>query len=126
MLHLPRYQTRGLSRLARDAGASKSAASRLLRGVGHPDYLLLYRVAEALSREAGFAIDPREVAVPDGCEYPTPRPCALFGCRCLPPWAYEGGGSLRPEFRGVRPGEWTDGTPWSPTDRIGDPDSPAA
>jgi hypothetical protein len=108
MLHVRRYQSRGLSRLAYDAGVSKSAVSRLLAGVGQPDFLVLYRVTEALSREAGFAIDLREVAVPEGCEYPTANPCALFGCRCLPPWAYGGDGSLRSGFQGVRPGEWTD------------------
>lgn len=109
MLHVPRYQAKGLSRLAADAGVSKSAVSRLLRGVGQPDYLVLYRVAEAISREAGFRIDLREVAVPEGADYPTPHPCALFGCRCLPPWAFGAGGELLPRFRGVRPGEWTDG-----------------
>jgi len=105
--HVPRYQVQTTSRLASDAGVAKSAISRLLRGVGQPNYILMVKVAEAIGREIGRPFPLREIAVAEGSEYPTPFPCSLFGCRCLPPWAYDGDGALRPQFTNLVPGEWS-------------------
>lgn len=107
MLHVPRFQHKGVSRLAADAGLSKWAVWRLMRASGHHDYAVLLRVADAIGRAAGRTFDLREIAVEVGCDYPTRHVCALFGCRCLPPWAYGPDGILLPAFEGVAPGEWT-------------------
>jgi transcriptional regulator with XRE-family HTH domain len=107
MAHVPRYSFRGVSRLARDAGVAKSAVSRLLRGKGQPSYLVVLRIADALSRAMGRPVDLRELAVDEGSHFPTAYPCDLFGCRCLPEWAFDGSGALKEEFRGVVPGKWT-------------------
>lgn len=107
MAHVPRYSFRGVSRLSRDAGVAKSAVSRLLRGKGQPSYLVVLRVGDALSRAMGRTVDLRELAVAAGCGFPTAYPCDLFGCRCLPEWAFDASGALKKEFRGVPPGKWT-------------------
>lgn len=105
--HVARYQFRGTSRLAQDAGVAKSAVSRLRRGQGHPDYILLYRVAEAIGRQIGRPLDLREIAVEHGREFPTPFVCSIFGCRCLPSWAYHEDGSLDARYSHLVPGRWT-------------------
>jgi len=107
MIHIPRYSFRGMSRLARDANVSKSALSRLLHSQGEPEYSVIYKVTEALSRVRGTPLDLREVAVSIGDSYPTPCTCSLYGCRCLPPWAYTKTGTLRPDWIGIKPGTWT-------------------
>lgn len=105
--HVPRYTVRGTSRLASDAGIAKSAVSRLRRGKGHPDYIVLYRVAEAIGRQIGRTLDLREIAVEEGDEYPTPFVCEIFGCRCLPPWAYGKDDTVRERFTDMVPGRWS-------------------
>ena len=106
-LHVPRYQIKTVSRLAKDAKVAKSAVSRLMRGEGEPSYMLVSRIADAISKEIGMPLDHREIAVPADAEYPTTCPCRLFGCTCLPDWAYDRDGNLRWQFWDVRPGEWT-------------------
>lgn len=107
LIHVSRYQRSGVSRLAQDAGLSKWAVWRLMRGAGHHDYAVLLRVADAIGREIGRPLDLREIAVEVGSDYPTSYVCQIFGCRCLPPWAYGADGDLLPAFKGVKPGEWT-------------------
>jgi transcriptional regulator with XRE-family HTH domain len=108
MVHTDRYAFKGMSRLALDAGISKSALSRFIRGERRPSYLLVTRVVGALERELGRTIDPREV-VTEEARYPTEFPCAVAGCSgCLPDWAYTEGDELKPEYRAVRPGSWTE------------------
>ncbi len=111
MIHIPWYSFRGISRLACDADVAKSALWRLLQGPSNPSYHLLFQVAEALSRQMGQPLDLREVAVERGKPFPTKYPCSLFNCRCLPDWAYTPDDSLRPAWRGIRPGEWTNAYP---------------
>ncbi len=107
MIHTSRYSCFGLSRLSADTGIAKSAISRLLRGDPQPSYMVLFKVAEALSREIGFPIDLRELAVVDGHDYPTKYPCDLFGCRCIPPWGYDENGDRKPAYKDMASGTWT-------------------
>lgn len=107
MLHVPWYTISGQARLARDAGVSKSAISRLLSGQSAPGYLLANAVTAALERRMGRSLHPRDLFSPDGT-YPTASVCDLCGCRgCVPGQAYdESSDTLRPQFRHLRAGEW--------------------
>ncbi len=107
MLHVPWYSVQGVTRLARDAGVSHSAVSRLLAGETSPSFALLWKLTKALEQRLGRRLDPRELVSLDG-SYPTPSTCALCGCAgCLPPQAYTADDTLKPEWRHVRPGEWS-------------------
>jgi transcriptional regulator with XRE-family HTH domain len=107
LLHLPRYAFMGRSRLAADAGVSKSAVTRLLNGQSVPSVLVVFRIADALERRIHRSLDPREIVSIDGT-YPTPSTCRLMGCRgCLPPSAYDNEDNLKPEYRSSRPGDWS-------------------
>lgn len=108
MAHTSRYAFRGQARLAADAGVSRSTISRLLRGrIRNPSYALVCAVTHALERHLDRRLDPRELIAPGGA-YPTPSSCALAGCRgCMPDEAYEEDGTLRTEYQGLRPGEWS-------------------
>jgi transcriptional regulator with XRE-family HTH domain len=113
LIHCPRYAFMGLTRLATDAGVSKGAVSRLIRGERRPSYVLVTRVVAAIERELGRPLDLREVVREDE-NYPTASPCALAGCPgCLPNWAYDESDGLRPEFEGVPPGGWSQDGPVS-------------
>jgi hypothetical protein len=107
MVHIPWYSCRGISRLAKDAGVAKSALSNIIAGATQPNYATLLLVTEALAKRMGRPLDLREVAIAEGMRFPTQYPCDLFGCACLPPWAYDAKDALRPEFRDISPGEWT-------------------
>lgn len=116
MIHTDRYSFKGRSRLARDAGVSKSAISRLLNGTTRPTYRVVDRVIRALEREMGRSLDFREVISQDG-NYATAWVCRLMGCAgCLPEHAKQ-------DSR-IEPGMWSgdnqegEGEPWLPIEEI--------
>ena len=106
MAHTNRYAFKGVARLARDAGVSPSAVSRLINGRMNPSFLMVARVAGALERELGFPVDPRELVAERG-RFPTRHACDLARCRgCIPESATDEHGDLKRAFHGVRPGGW--------------------
>lgn len=107
MAHSSRFAFRGSARLAFDAGVSPSSVSRIIHGKLNPSFLMVARLTEALEREFGFSIDPRELIAECG-QFPTRFLCDLVGCDlgCLPDNAYDEFGSLKPAFENVKPGEW--------------------
>lgn len=107
MEHTTKYVIEGRARLARDAGVSKSAVSRLVRRECVPSTTLMLAVTRALEKQLGRPLDPRELISPNG-EYPTANVCELCGCPgCLPERAYNEDGSLKPGWEGVEPGTWS-------------------
>lgn len=107
MAHVPWYGFCGQARLARDARVSRAALSRLIAGHTRPSFQLVWALSRALESRLNRPLDPRELVSFDGT-YPTPSACDLTGCRgCLPDWAYDATGSLRPTFQGQAPGEWS-------------------
>ncbi|BCM94118.1 hypothetical protein IAD21_06021 [Abditibacteriota bacterium] len=106
MVHTTHYAFQGETRLAQDAGVSKSAVCRLLNGHSSPSFALVMAITKALELRLGRPLDPRDLISLDGC-YPTASVCELAGCRgCLPPEAYDEADCLRPEFRDMQPGHW--------------------
>ena len=106
MAHTTRYAFQGETRLARDAGVSKSAVSRLLTGQSSPSFALVVALTKALEKRLERPIDPRDLISLDG-SYPTATACELAGCRgCLPAEAYDAQNRLKPEYKGVKPGQW--------------------
>jgi len=107
MEHTTRYAFKGASRLAADAGVSKSFISRLLRGQTSPFFVHVVRLTQALEKALDRRLDPREFLSLDGI-YPTPSVCELVACGgCLPAEAFDGEGNLQPQFKGVKPGQWS-------------------
>jgi hypothetical protein len=108
MAHTSGYAFKGESRLAKDAGVSKSAVCRLLNGQSSPSFALVSSITRALEPHLqrglqGHRLDPHELISLDGT-YPT----ASAGCKgCLPAEAYDEHNRLKPEFRDMRPGEWS-------------------
>ena len=80
MGHTTRYAFGGESKLARDAGVSKSALSRLVNGLSSPSFGLICALCNSLEKALGRPLDPREILSRDG-RYPTPSVCQLCGCR---------------------------------------------
>lgn len=96
-----------LRRLADDAGISRAALNRLVHGVSSPSFAHVVALTQALEKALGRSLDPREVVSLDGV-YPTVLVCELCGCRgCLPAQAYDEEDRIRPEFRDVKPGQWS-------------------
>jgi transcriptional regulator with XRE-family HTH domain len=109
MAHIPWYSTEGPARLAKDLGVSRSTISRLLRGDRTPTPRLAEAVTAALSRRLGRTLPIEEVFSPDGQGFPTGATCRLCGIcpgGCMPDAAYDAKGNLRPEYQGMRPGDW--------------------
>ena len=107
MVHVQRYWSRGASRLATDAGVSKSTISHLLRGKSNPLYTTTRRVVKCLERELGLPLHPDEVLSEDG-SYPTTQVCRLVGCPgCLPEVAYQRDNAQNPVLLHVKAGQWT-------------------
>jgi hypothetical protein len=66
-------------------------------------------ITEALEKELGCRLDPRELVRFDDLPWPTASVCQLVGCPgCLPDEAYETDGRRRPEWKDVLPGCWSD------------------
>lgn len=106
MAHTTRYAFQGETRLAHDAGVSKSAVCRLLSGKSSPSFALVSAITRALEKQLGRPLDPRDLISLDG-SYPTASACELAGCRgCLPPEAYDEHDQLKPEYKNVKPGQW--------------------
>lgn len=106
MAHTTRYAFRGESRLADDAGISRSALCRLINGQTSPSFAVVSTITRALSKALGTALNPHDVISMDGT-YPTASVCVLAGCRgCLPDEAYDEDDNLKPEYRNVKPGHW--------------------
>ncbi len=80
MAHTTRYAFKSETRLAHDAGVSKSAVSRLVQGHTSPSFALVTALTRALEKALGVPLDPREVVSTDGT-YPTSSVCDLVGCR---------------------------------------------
>ena len=84
MGHVNWYLFAPVTRLARDAGVSHSALSRVLSGRAAPSFTLACKVALALEKRLngalnGGRLDPRELFSLDGT-YPTASACKLVGC----------------------------------------------
>lgn len=84
MVHVNWYLFAPVARLARDAGVSHSALSRVLSGKSAPSFTLAWKVARAIEGRLGETLpggrlDPRELFSLDGT-YPTPSACELVGC----------------------------------------------
>lgn len=105
--HTTRYAFKGVGRLARDAGVSPSAVSRLLNGKMNPSFLMVARITAALEKELGYRIDPRDLVAESG-RFLTRFTCDLVAdCRgCYPDAATDEFGDTKRAFEGVRPGQW--------------------
>ena len=107
MAHTTRYAFKGETRLAQDAGVSKSAVCRLLNGHSSPSYALALSITRALEKHLKRPLDPREIISLDGT-YPTASACELSGCKgCLPTEAFDENNQLKSEYRHMRPGQWS-------------------
>lgn len=106
-LHISWYGFKTQARLAQDSGVSPAAISRLIRGQSQPSLAIALRVTQALSKRLNKPLDVSEVFSLDGC-YATASVCLLVGCRaCLPPEAYDGDENLKPQYQGVKAGQWS-------------------
>lgn len=106
-LHSSRYSFRGTSRLAKDCGVAKSTICQLIHGRTAPLYATLEKIVSCLEYQLARKLPTREVISFDG-SYPTPFVCALVGCSgCLPEFAFQPDGSLKPEWENVAPGRWS-------------------
>lgn len=106
MAHTRRYAFKGVGRLARDAGISPAALSRIINGEINPSALMVSRLANALERELGLRIDPRDLVAEEG-RFLRRFACDLCGCRgCLPESAIDEYGETRKAFVGIKPGRW--------------------
>ena len=107
LVHIPKLSIRGQARLAAEVKVSRSTISRLISGRINPSYRLARGVTDALEKMLGRPLDMREVFSTDGT-YLTPSGCALCLCRgCLPERAWNEDGTLKPEWKEARPGDWS-------------------
>ena len=105
--HIPWYGFKTQARLAQDSGVSPAAISRLIRGESQPSLAVALRLTGALSKRLGRILDVGEVFSLDG-SYPTPSVCHLTNCRnCLPPNYYDEQDEVKPFYRGVKAGQWS-------------------
>ena len=114
LVHIPKLSIRGQARLAAEVGVSRSTVSRLVNGKINPSYRLARGVTDALERFLGRPLDMRDVFSTDGT-YLTPSGCALCRCGgCLPEAAWGDDGTLKPEWKDARPGDWSLARPANP------------
>ncbi len=107
MEHIQDYYIEGASHFAKDAGISRSALSRLMRGESSPSYALVCALTKALEQKLGHRIDPRELISVDGT-FLTPSICELVLCNgCLPDCLYDEEDNVKPEYRHIRSGQWS-------------------
>lgn len=106
LAHTKRYSFKAPSRLSQDAGVHPASVFRILRGGGNPSFLTVTRITEAIERELGFRIDPRDL-IAEGGRFPTPFCCDVTRSQpSLPDSAYDEFGDLKPAFAGIEPGKW--------------------
>ncbi len=106
MAHHDRFAFKGVSRLALEAGVSPSSVSRLINGKMNPSFLMVARLTEALERQLGFRIDPRDLVAESG-RFLEPFVCDLMSCDgCLPENARDEFGDIKPTYKEVKPGKW--------------------
>lgn len=106
MAHSDKFAFKGVSRLAREAGVSPSSVSRLINGKLNPSFILVARLTNALERQLGYRIDPRDLIAECG-SFPTRFVCDLTGCAgCLPETAWDEFGDLAEKFETIPPGRW--------------------
>jgi len=107
MLHIDRYDTHGIARLAEDSGVSRAEVSRLLRGRVNPSYVIVERIHVCLEKHARRRINLREIVSETG-QYPTAYVCDLMKCRgCLPAYIYNQENEVISQYRSMRQGQWT-------------------
>jgi hypothetical protein len=107
MDHIGYLSFQGTVRLARESGVSHSVISRMIHGKTSASFPVIVAVTKALEKRLGRHIDPREILSFDG-RYPTQNVCTLCGCRgCLPVDYYTADDVLKPEYRGVKSGNWS-------------------
>lgn len=107
LAHTTRYAFKPEERLATDCQVASSTISRLVNGQSSPSFALMTVIAAALEKEFSKSIDPRELVTYTD-RFPTPSVCTLCDCRgCLPVEAFDEEDRLKPEYRTVKPGEWS-------------------
>lgn len=107
MTHTSRYSFRGTSRLAKDAGLSKSTVCHIVHGNTAPLYRTVAPMIKCLEFQLARKLDVREVFSSDGT-YPTRHVCKLAGCRgCLPDKIHRADGTVKPQWVDLRPGMWS-------------------
>jgi transcriptional regulator with XRE-family HTH domain len=107
MLHIKRYSSQSVARLAEDSGISRSEVSRLLRGRVNPSYVIVERIHLCLEKHAGRRLKLREVVSESG-KYPTAYVCNLMKCKgCLPAYAFDQDGDRLPAYRDWKGGQWS-------------------
>jgi len=80
--------------------------SRLISGDGNPSYRLVIQLTEAVERELGHHIDPRDLVAVNG-RFLTPYICDVMRCRgCLPDCALDEFGERAEKYQGVKGGTW--------------------
>lgn len=106
LAHTKRYSFKAPSRLSQDAGIHVASIFRVLKGGGNPSFLTVTRITEAIERELGFRIDPRDL-IAEGGRFPTPYCCDVTGSKpSLPDVAFDEFGDLKAAFAGIEPGKW--------------------
>jgi transcriptional regulator with XRE-family HTH domain len=106
MIHVKRFEFRGVQRLAIDADISPSSVSRLINNKINPSFALVARVTAAIEKELGMKIDPRDLIAENG-EFLTRSVCDLTACPgCLPDNAMDEFGETKPAFANITPGTW--------------------
>ena len=106
LAHHDRFAFKGVSRLARDAGVSPSSVSRLINGKMNPSFFMVARLTEALERQFGFRIDPRDLIAENG-RFLSRYVCDLVQCDgCLPENALDEFGAVKEAFKNVESGKW--------------------
>ena len=107
MSHINYLSFEGQARLAREAGVSPSAISRLVRGETNPSFAHVLAILRVFEKHLGKRIDPRDILSIDG-NYPTPSVCELCCCKgCLPAQFYDDDEKIKAEYRNVKSGEWS-------------------
>ncbi len=106
MAHHDKFAFKGVTRLARAAGVSPASVSRLLNNKLNPSFLMVARLTDALEKQFGFRIDPRDLIAEEG-RFLTQFVCDLAGCSgCLPEIARDEFGAIKEAYKEVKPGRW--------------------
>jgi transcriptional regulator with XRE-family HTH domain len=107
MSHASRYQWHGITRLSADTGIHRTTLTRIIKGTVVPTVQSAARIAEALERDLGHRVDPRDLFAEEG-RFPHRFTCDLVdGCRgCLPDIATDEFGDRKKSYEGIEPGKW--------------------